>query len=163
MSDSLNARQLIQNAFDRARQSGKADWWCMAIPVLKNRLLQMTDRDFRESAYGAHSFREFIQLHEDMLRVEESPFPGFVVLRSAEPESAGTKFQTMPRTTHGPVSSRVGANAWNARMSVTRAVCRSMYSGDKERIWLQRRRVGSSMIGMAPRPTERTTHKRTGG
>lgn len=86
MSDSPNARQLVQAAFDRARQSGKPDWWCMAIPVLKNRLLQMTNREFRETTYGARSFRDFIQQHADMLRVEETPFPGFVVLRSAEPE-----------------------------------------------------------------------------
>jgi len=86
MSDSPSARQLVQTAFDRARQSGKPDWWIMAIPVLKNRLLQMTDREFRETNYGARSFRDFIQQHADILRVEETPFPGFVVLRSAEPE-----------------------------------------------------------------------------
>jgi hypothetical protein len=86
MSDSPNARQLVQTAFNRARQSGKPDWWRMAIPVLKNRLLQTTNRDFREMTYGALSFRDFIQQHADMLRVEETPFPGFVVLRSAEPE-----------------------------------------------------------------------------
>jgi hypothetical protein len=86
MSDSPSARQLILTAFDRARQSGKPDWWSMAIPVLKNRLLQMTNHEFRETTYGARSFRDFIRQHAEMLRVEETPLPGFVVLKSVEPE-----------------------------------------------------------------------------
>jgi len=55
----------------------------MAIPVLKNRLLQLTNRDFREESYGAHSFRDFLRQQSDLLRVEETPLPGIVVLRSA--------------------------------------------------------------------------------
>jgi hypothetical protein len=58
----------------------------MAIPVLKNRLLQMTNREFSETAYGAQTFRDFIDMHKETLRVEESPHPGFVVLMSAESE-----------------------------------------------------------------------------
>jgi hypothetical protein len=85
MSDVQTASQLIQSAFDRARQSGKPDWWCMAIPVLKNRLLQLTSGEFRENAYGAHSLRDFVNRNSDILRFEEKPFPGFVILTSAEP------------------------------------------------------------------------------
>ncbi|MBA3973881.1 MAG: hypothetical protein C0504_06645 [Candidatus Solibacter sp.] len=86
MSEIKDARHLIEAAFSRARQSGKADWWRMAIPVLKNRLLQMTNREFSETAYGARTFREFIDMQTETLRVEDAPHPGFVVLKSAESE-----------------------------------------------------------------------------
>lgn len=85
-SEPKDALHLIEAAFSRARQAGKADWWRMAIPVLKNRLLQMTNREFGETAYGAQTFRDFIDMHGETLRVEESPHPGFVVLMSAESE-----------------------------------------------------------------------------
>jgi hypothetical protein len=39
MEHSLSAQELIELAFTQARRSGKLEWWVMAIPVLKNRLL----------------------------------------------------------------------------------------------------------------------------
>jgi len=55
----------------------------MAIPVLKNRMLQITGRKFREADYGARSFREFLRDASDLIEVQEAPLPGQVTLRSA--------------------------------------------------------------------------------
>jgi hypothetical protein len=83
LSESQSPHQLIEQAFDQARRSGKPDWWLMAIPVLKNRILQITGRKFREADYGAKSFREFLRAAPDLIEVQEAPLPGQVTLRSA--------------------------------------------------------------------------------
>jgi len=54
----------------------------MAIPVLKNRILQITERKFREADYGAKSFREFLRNAVDLIEIQESPLPGQITLRS---------------------------------------------------------------------------------
>lgn len=83
MSELQNAHQLIEQAFEQARRSGKPEWWNMAIPVLKNRLLLLTDRKFREADFGARSFREFLRNASDTVEVHDAPLPGHVTLRSA--------------------------------------------------------------------------------
>jgi hypothetical protein len=83
LSESQSPHQLIEQAFDQARRSGKPDWWLMAIPVLKNRMLQITGRKFREADYGATSFRGFLRNASDLIEVQEAPIPGQVTLRSA--------------------------------------------------------------------------------
>ena len=83
MSELQSPHQLIEQAFEQARRSGKPDWWLMAIPVLKNRMLQITGRKFREADYGAKSFREFLRNIADLIEVHETPLPGHVALRSA--------------------------------------------------------------------------------
>lgn len=57
-------------AFEAARSKGKPEWRRMRIAVLKNRLLQMTSRSFDERMYGAHSFREFLDMHRNLVRVD---------------------------------------------------------------------------------------------
>lgn len=83
MSELRNPRELIERAFDQARRSGKPDWWSMTIPVLKNRILQISERKFREADYGARSFREFLRNASDVIEVQETPLPGQATLRSA--------------------------------------------------------------------------------
>lgn len=83
MSELQNAHQSIARAFEQARRSGKPDWWKMAIPVLKNRLLQITDRKFTEADYGARSFREMLRNMSELIQVHDTPLPGHVTLRSA--------------------------------------------------------------------------------
>ena len=83
MSELQSPHQLIEQAFEQARRSGKPDWWLMAIPVLKNRMLQITGRKFREADYGTKSFREFLRNVADLIEIQEAPLPGQVTLRSA--------------------------------------------------------------------------------
>ena len=83
MIELQSPRQLIEQAFEQARRSGKPDWWLMTIPVLKNRMLQITGRKFREADYDAKSFREFLRNAADLIEIQEAPPPGQVTLRSA--------------------------------------------------------------------------------
>lgn len=83
MERSLSAQELIERAFALAKKSGKSDWWVMNIPVLKNRLLQLTDQTFKESDFGASTFREFLQNNADLLQVDNSFLPGAVTLKSS--------------------------------------------------------------------------------
>lgn len=86
MSEASTAAALIEKAFGLARRGGKPDWWAMAIPVLKNRLLLLTNNSFKEADYGATSFRDFLGKVPDIIRIDERPLPGFVILKSAAPE-----------------------------------------------------------------------------
>ena len=84
MEHSSSARELIERAFGQAKRSGKPEWWVMAIPVLKNRLLQITGQAFKESDFGASTFREFLLNNTDALEIDNSFLPGAVTLKSAE-------------------------------------------------------------------------------
>jgi hypothetical protein len=53
----------------------------MSIAVLKNRLLDMTDRQFTESRWGASSTRQFVELLDDVLDLDISTKPPTAILR----------------------------------------------------------------------------------
>ena len=53
-------KELLEKAFVSARDSGKRGWNRMTIAVLKNRLLQLTNRTFTESTFGAKSLLELL-------------------------------------------------------------------------------------------------------
>src|SRR5712692_8296654 len=86
MHEAPVAADLIERAFGLARKSGKPEWWVMTIPVLKNRLLLLTKNTFKEADFGATSFRDFLSKIPDIVRVDETPLPGFAILKSAAPE-----------------------------------------------------------------------------
>jgi hypothetical protein len=112
MPEERAASELVEKAFALARQSGKPEWWAMAIPVLKNRLLMLTGNRFKEADYGATSFRDFLGKVEELITVEKHPPPGFVILKSAAPDHA-----TKPiRAHHGE---RVRADLWRAVLDYT--------------------------------------------
>jgi hypothetical protein len=110
MNEAPAAPDLIERAFGLARQSGKPDWWVMTIPVLKNRLLLLTKNTFKESDFGATSFRNFLSRVPEIVRVDEAPPPGFVILKSAAPatevreRSPSSKFR----------GERIRADLWRA-------------------------------------------------
>ena len=78
------SQQLIVRAYEVARRAGKTDWTRMTTAVLKNRLLDLTDRSFDERSYGASSFLDFLSSHEDLVRVDRSVFPPIVELEKPE-------------------------------------------------------------------------------
>lgn len=108
MSEAPTATDLIERAFGIARQSGKPDWWAMRSPVLKNRLLLLTNNKFKEADYGAVSFRDFLGKVLDIVRVDETAFPPFVVLKSAAPEGAERPAVNLVR------GDQVRADLWRA-------------------------------------------------
>jgi hypothetical protein len=81
MTISETPAELVQRAFDLARYSGKDPWNVMTVPVLKNRIIQLTKGTFRESDFGVKSFKEFLfQLPEGVVTLDESKNPTIVVL-----------------------------------------------------------------------------------
>jgi hypothetical protein len=107
MEHSSSAQELIERAFTQARRSGKPEWWVMAIPVLKNRLLQITGQKFKEAEFGASSFREFLQHQTDVLQIDDSFMPGAVTLKSANKLTAPSSTATQPRD-------RIRPDLWRA-------------------------------------------------
>ena len=70
MNRELEFRRLVIRAFQDAHASGKQDWRTMNLSVLKNRLLQQTHRQFRESDYGADSISTLVSRVPDLLSLE---------------------------------------------------------------------------------------------
>ena len=68
-------RDLVHRAYLTARERGKSDWYRMTLAVLKNRLLDLTGRQFNETDYGAANFREFIGQMPDLLVLDLNVFP----------------------------------------------------------------------------------------
>ena len=69
-------RVLVRAAFEQAQTSGKPDWEEMTSAVLKNRLLDMTERQFSESRYGSSSFIQLVRRIPDLLDIvgDHPPF-----------------------------------------------------------------------------------------
>ena len=78
MSD--DSQELIRLAFDKAKGSGRPNWYQMDVGVLKNRILNLTNRGFRESDYGCTTFMEFVRSHSDVLELDETRWPPAVTV-----------------------------------------------------------------------------------
>ncbi|MEO7193838.1 MAG: hypothetical protein ABIZ05_03315 [Pseudonocardiaceae bacterium] len=83
-------RSLVLAAFDDARSSGRQEWYLMTTAVLKNRLLNSTDRAFNERDYGVSSIVDFARLFPEDLEVDA---------RSAPPVVRLTRLETLPAPT----------------------------------------------------------------
>ena len=99
------ARNLIMQAFEIAHRSGRPDWRTMTVAVLKNRLLNLTERSFRERDYGARTITEFVRRYPDLLLLDDSSPPPKVTLHA-----------TTTRPAAPPVAeqSRIRPDLWNA-------------------------------------------------
>lgn len=95
---------LVIRAFEQARASKPESWRTMTLPVLKNRLLQLTDRRFGETAYGHRSFREVVASLPALLELDEQARPATVTLRDPSAVPA-------PQATY-----RVRRDLWDAVM-----------------------------------------------
>lgn len=80
--------ELIRAAFERARESGSEGWRTMTPAVLKNRILDATDRTFDESKWGASSFAEFLRQFDDVVVPASDSRPPQVMLMQAQPAAA---------------------------------------------------------------------------
>ena len=74
-------RALMVRAFASAKSRGKTDWRRMQLSVLKNRLLHLTGRDFKEADYGAETMRELVEGMPDLLALGQGSDPWSVSLR----------------------------------------------------------------------------------
>jgi hypothetical protein len=85
--------ELVRDAFDQARRSGKPEWWSMTSPVLKNRLLQRSQGSFRESDWGHESFRALLEsgILEPVAEVDLSERPIRITLHNRDIDSGGDR------------------------------------------------------------------------
>jgi len=79
-------RRLLQDAFSRGRAIGRADWRRIRATVLKNWILDATNRSFDERRWGVETFTQFLGLFPDVVRVDSSVHPPMVELLSEEEE-----------------------------------------------------------------------------
>ena len=116
MRNRQEAVALIQRAFEMAREAGKPDWVTMTLPVLKNRLLSLTDGRFHESDYGARTVLDFAKTFPDVVSLDEFQSPPVVTLLS-RPAAPGF---------------RVRADLWRAVMD---------YSSERRYVWDRERQM----------------------
>ncbi|WP_426181838.1 hypothetical protein [Microbacterium sp. TWP3-1-2b2] len=64
------ADPFIIKAFGQAQERSKPEWTSMTIPVLKNRLLQVSSQTFREMDYGSPNIWHFVTLFPHLLRTD---------------------------------------------------------------------------------------------
>ena len=101
--------RLLVQAFEQARDTGKLDWSRMTTAVLKNRILSLTGNRFRETDYGADTFREFVSKFDDIVALDAVTFPPVVILK----EEVATKL--VPSGESGPSRHpRIRSDLWQA-------------------------------------------------
>jgi hypothetical protein len=79
--DLVDLERLMIDAFERTRSTGRKNRNEMTVPVLKNRLLDLTQRQFSETSYGADSMSELVGLLPELLELDNSRKPPRVRLR----------------------------------------------------------------------------------
>ncbi len=107
-------RDLVRQAFEMARRTGRQDWFIMALPVLKNRILQLTHREFREADYGGASFRALLHQVSDIISLDDTRSPALVTLIGHEQEPAPDA--TPAATPDLRVGSKIRPDLWDAML-----------------------------------------------
>ena len=126
-------RKLIVRAYDDARRSGKLDWRLMTAAVLKNRLLDLTNREFDEVHYGASTFMEFIARYPDLLSVDDRNFPPTVELHGSEAEQLSP-----PNGDLHPAPYHIRSDLWQAALD---------YSSGAHYVWDDEKQEARRSLG----------------
>jgi len=95
MADAEELRSLVLAAFEKAKRSNKADWKRMTLAVLKNRLLQLSDRQFTLDRYAVESMPQLAAQIPDTLHLETGP-PAFVRLSDEAAKEIELRTDAMP-------------------------------------------------------------------
>jgi len=103
--------ELIRAAFERARQSGNSEWRSMTAAVLKNRLLDLTERTFDESSWGAETFTGFLAQFGDVVALDLGSHPPEVSLLGEDATSPSSVRRPLPEL--GP-RRRIRADLWDS-------------------------------------------------
>jgi hypothetical protein len=114
---------LIERAFELARERKPQQWRTMTLAVLKNRLLQLTDRSFRETDYGVRTMRELAGSLPELLAVDDSARPPTVTWLET-PYSSGPQM-SIPK-------GKIRSDLWNAVMD---------YKSGRTWMWVEGRAV----------------------
>ena len=113
---------LVLDAFAIAAKDRQTEWHRMRGSVLKNRLLDLTNRRFDEADYGADRFGTLVELLDGLLVIDHSAKPFIVELCEpyrSEIDSAEQAHQSLSKGT-------IRSDLWNAIMD---------YSGVGEWVW----------------------------
>lgn len=137
------ATELVIAAFREAKLRGREDWRHMRISVLKNRLLDLTNRSFDEGHYGAESIQNFVALLPDLLSIDTTVSPWAVTLLNADhlvPD-------VVPSPESGAPTKRIRPDLWRAVLD---------YASKSPFVWdpdIGVARFASSKAGEIPMPT----------
>ena len=112
-------RGLVIEAFERAHQKGNASWEVMTLAVLKNRLLDITDRNFREADFGAPKLPDLVA-NLDVVALEETGPGGSVRLLSPYREEIAAK-APLGLSRRGNSSGRIRGDLWKAVLDYSNA------------------------------------------
>lgn len=107
-------RVLVRAAFEQALNSGKADWREMTSAVLKNRLLNLTNREFSQSRYGSTSFIQLVRQVADLIEVvdDKPPFRLRIKESVAESSTPGAGLGAALTQTEENVASGLAERDW---------------------------------------------------
>lgn len=114
---------LVERAFEMARDRKPQHWRTMTVAVLKNRMLQLTGRNFDETHYGARNMHELAGLLPELLAVDDSTLPPTVTLREGPPSD-------LPLLTI--LRGKIRSDLWNAVMD---------YASGRTWVWVDGRAV----------------------
>ncbi|WP_419863156.1 hypothetical protein [Candidatus Poriferisodalis sp.] len=103
-------QHLVLMAFRTAAQQQKPEWYRMQGCVLKNRLLNQTDRSFNERDYGAENFSALLTRIDDLVETDHSVTPYMVELR----ESLRSRIEPEASAEAAERTQRIRADLWHA-------------------------------------------------
>lgn len=103
-------QHLVLTAFRTAARQRKPEWYRMQGCVLKNRLLNQTDRSFDERDYGAENFSVLLEQIDDLVEVDHSVTPYMVELR----ESLRSRIEPGESADATERTQRIRADLWHA-------------------------------------------------
>ncbi|WP_064722762.1 hypothetical protein [Paenarthrobacter nicotinovorans] len=103
---------LILRAFQQAQESSKNEWTSMAVPVLKNRLLGLSSRKFREADYGSPNIWHLVTKLPHLLATEgTSPLERVRIL---EPGRVQADDRETPSALDPAGAGRIRQDLWQA-------------------------------------------------
>ncbi|MGH7869496.1 MAG: hypothetical protein ACREP9_18150, partial [Candidatus Dormibacteraceae bacterium] len=104
-------------AFRQARASGRPDWYLMLAGVLKNRILQLSSREFREESFNEEHFLGVLAHYPHLISVESSHRPPLVELAPEFRRSVEDDVSTR-QVTH--TAGRIRRDLWDAVLDYRR-------------------------------------------
>lgn len=118
------AESLLKRAFRQAEESGKTDWTSMAIPVLKNRLIQLSSNTFDEAEYGSPNIWHFVTRFPHLLGTDGGRMHERVHL--LQPELVDRDTRETPAELDPVAGGRIRDDLWRAVFD---------YSAGAEFVW----------------------------
>ena len=107
-------RALVRAAFEQALSGGKEHWDEMTTAVLKNRLLNLTQRQFSEARYGSPSFIHLVRRIPDLVDVIDDRPPFTLKLKTPITEQSAPSpiADSLPRPIDAAMFAALAEGDW---------------------------------------------------